>query len=199
MLYTTAAIKKRKETEKKVKSIITTIVYIVLIPLLIYNVVLIFQAIINPNETPSFFGIKTYVIVSGSMQPELDIGDIVVVKKVDQDKLSEGDIISFRQGQNIITHRISEIVVENGKKVYRTKGDNNNTEDSGTISYDLIEGKVVKKVDSLGKISLFLQNKIVIIFILILFYVYLSYSGAIKKRKNRRKEKRIEYEIKKRG
>jgi signal peptidase len=199
MLYTDEAIKKRKKNEKIVKNIITTLGYIILIPLLIYNLLLIAQAVINPNETPSFLGIKTYVIISGSMKPNLDIGDIVIVKKASEEELNEGDIIAFRQGQNVITHRISEIIVENGEKVYKTKGDSNNTEDSGTIKYELIEGKMINKIDFLGNISLFLQNKIVIIIILIVFYIYLSYSGAIKKRKRERREKRLEYEINKKG
>lgn len=197
MLYTDEAIKRRKRRETKIKNKINIIVYVLLIPILIYNLFLIIQAIIKPQKTPDFLGIKTYVIISGSMQPNLNIGDIVIVKNVKVEDLQEGDIISFRQGQSVITHRISEIISNKGQIEYKTKGDNNNTEDSGTIKYDAIEGKVVRVVPNLGKIALALQGKIVIICILIIFYIYLSYSGAIKRRKNQRRIKRIEYENKK--
>lgn len=64
MEYTNEAIRKRKEKNDKIKKILSLAVYMVLIPLLVYNISLIAQSIINPNKTPSFFGIKTYVIVS---------------------------------------------------------------------------------------------------------------------------------------
>ena len=81
MLYTNEAIQKRKSREKKIKVTVRTIAYIFLVPLLIYNISLIAQSIINPKKTPNFMGVKTYVIISGSMQPELDIGDVVIVKE----------------------------------------------------------------------------------------------------------------------
>lgn len=192
MLYTEQAIEKRRKQEKNIKRILTVIAYIILIPILIYNFSLIIQSIINPNQTPSFFGIKSYVIISGSMEPELNIGDIVIVKE--SKELQEGDIISFREGQSIVTHRISKILVENGEKLYKTKGDNNNTEDSRLISDSLIEGKVIRNIHNIGKIAILLRGKTAIIIIILLLYIYIAYSGEIRKRKERRKAKRLEHE-----
>lgn len=194
MLYTEDAIIKRKEKNAKRKKIVVTIVYILLLPLLIYNVTLIFKSIINPNKTPDFFGYKTYVIVSGSMEPNLKIGDIVVVKKVNENELNVGDIISFRQGQNVVTHRISQIKYEYGEKIYITRGDNNNTEDNGSIDYSYIEGKVVNNIKKAGKVVIFFQGKLSIIIIVLFFYMYLSQNTKINKRKENRKVKRQEYE-----
>lgn len=87
MLYTNEAIKKRNKTNRQVKNAINVILYIILSPILIYNITLIMKAIINSNETPTFFGIKTYVIISGSMEPTLNIGDIIIVKKAKEDEL----------------------------------------------------------------------------------------------------------------
>jgi len=194
MLYTDEEIKKKKAKITKIKNIINVAVYIILIPLLIYNTSLIIQAIINPNKTPSFLGIKTYVIISGSMKPEIDVGDIVIAKNVEQDELKEGDIISFRQGQSVVTHRILEKTVVNGEVQYKTKGDNNNIEDGEIVKYDSIEGKIVKTVPFLGKIALALQGKMAIIIIIIISYIYLSYSDKARKKKANRRNKRLEYE-----
>lgn len=194
MLYTEDAIIKRKEKNAKRKKIIVTIIYILLLPLLIYNVTLIFKSIIKPNKTPDFFGYKTYVIVSGSMEPNLKIGDIVVVKKVNENELNVGDIISFRQGQNVVTHRISQIKYEYGERIYITKGDNNNTEDNGSIDYSYIEGKVINNIRKAGKVVIFFQGKLSIIIIVLFFYIYLSQTTKINKRKENRKVKRQEYE-----
>ena len=194
MLYTEEAIIKRKEKNTKRKKIVVTIIYIILVPLLLYNITLIFKSLINPNKTPDFFGYKTYVIISGSMEPNLKIGDIVIVKKVDEDQLNVGDIISFRQGQNVVTHRISQIKNEYGEKVYVTKGDHNNTEDAGTIDYSYIEGKVVNSIKKMGKLVIFFQGKLSILVIVIVFYMYLTQTNKINKRKEDRKSKREKYE-----
>ena len=194
MIYTKENILKRKSRNEKIKRIIVTVVYVILIPLLCYNISLIIQAVVNPNETPSFFGIKTYVIVSGSMEPELEIGDMIVVKNINTSELEVGDIISFRQGQSIVTHRISRIIENDGEIEFVTKGDNNNAEDSGTISEDLVEGKVVSVIPIIGKVSVLLQNKIVIITVILIIYLYFSNTGNIKRRKRERHRKRVLYE-----
>lgn len=195
MQYTEDAIIKRKEKVLKVKKSLKRFVYILLIPLLIYNISLIIQAVARPNETPAFFGIKMYVIVSGSMEPELYVGDIVIVKDLkDEDKINKDDVISFRQGQTIITHRVSEVVNINGVEKYRTKGDNNNTEDIMIIGRESIEGKVVNSIKSLGKTVLALRNTTLIIVIVLFYYAFLVFDQKKQNRKAIRKIKREEYE-----
>ena len=195
MQYTEDAIIKRKEKVLKVKKSLKRFVYILLIPLLIYNISLIIQAVVKPNETPAFLGIKMYVIVSGSMEPELYVGDIVIVKDLKyEDKINKDDVISFRQGQTIITHRVSEVVNINGVEKYRTKGDNNNTEDIMIIGRESIEGKVVNKIKSLGKTVLALRNTTLIIVIVLFYYVFLVFDQKKQNRKAIRKIKREEYE-----
>lgn len=194
MLYTNEKIAKRKNIEIKLKNFLNITIYIVLITIMTYNISLIFQSMLNPNKTPSFLGIKTYVIISGSMEPNINIGDIVITKDEVND-LQIGDIISYRKGHSVITHRISQVNNnEKGEQTYKTKGDNNNTEDSEEISNEDIEGKVVKIIPKIGKISLVLQNKMIIIIILIILYMYISRNYKKNKRLNLRHLKRVEYE-----
>lgn len=196
MKYTNDAIRKRKNREIKICRIISIIIYILLFPLIIYNISLIIQSVVKPDETPSFLGIKTYVIVSGSMEPEYNIGDIVIVKKAKEEDINKGDIISYRDGQSVVTHRVIEEKEINGITKFKTKGDNNNTEDIHEVTPNLIEGKVVGKIAKVGNLSIMLQDKISIIIIILLFYIYLVRSDKVKKRNERRKEKRIAYEKK---
>ncbi len=192
MLYTIEEIEEIQKNKQKISKRIRIIIYVILIPILLCNIVLIAQSVLHPKETPSLVGIKSYVIISGSMQPELNIGDIVIVKK--EDNLQKGDIISFRQGQSVITHRINNIINENGNITYQTKGDNNNIEDSGTITDSVIEGKVVLRIPKLGKLSIFMQNKILLVIIVLLLYVYISFSRLKEKRRKERKTVRKQYE-----
>ena len=155
---------------KQIKKYLKKLIYILLIILLIYNVTIIVKTIINPGETPSFLGTKSYVIVSGSMEPNLEIGDIVLVHETEEKELKVDDVISYRKQQVVITHRIIEIDEEN--KCYVTKGDNNNTKDLGCVEIDDIEGKVYKVIPKVGKVLLFLQRREVIFFVIIMYYIY---------------------------
>ena len=198
MRYTNDIIKKKSEKIDKRKKLIKLIIYIMIIPIIFYNISLIFFSIINKRETPNFFGIKTFVIISGSMEPNLKISDIVIIKKCEQNELKENDIISFRSGQSVITHRINQIIeTENGVE-YITKGDNNNTKDNGTVKFDDIEGKYIGKIEYLGKVVLYLKNKTVIISIIIIFYLIYAHEMKTNEKLQLRREKREKFE-KKRG
>ena len=127
------------------------------------------------------------------MEPNIEIGDIVVGKA--EENLDIGDVISYRKGQSVITHRITQINKnENGEIEYRTQGDNNNVEDEESIKPSNIEGKVIKIVPKLGKVTLILQNKVIIIFIFIIFYIYVSRNYKKNKKVNERHLKRLKYE-----
>ncbi len=194
MLYTEEVLSqkiKKKNLRKKAKNIV---ICIIVLPLLLYNISLVVQAIVDSSETPSFFGIKTYVVISGSMEPEIQIGDIVVAKNAKNENLNVGDIICFRQGQSVVTHRISQKNEEGDDINYKTKGDNNNAEDTGTITKREIEGKVIKIIPKLGKVSLMLQNKIAIVVIIVIFYIYLMHAHKINQKKDERNFKRLKYE-----
>lgn len=190
MKYTKEDIEVRRKKVENTKKFFTIIVYIILIPIIIYNSMLIIQAATNTEETPSVAGIKTFVIISGSMEPELQIGDIVVIKKTEQSELKQGDIISFRSGESIVTHRINKIITKNGKILYETKGDNNNISDRNLVNYDDIEGKLIQKISNLGKLVLLLKNKIVIIIILVIFYIMYIHNMNVEEKRLIRKEKR---------
>lgn len=198
MRLTEEAVWSRKKNSNRIKKRLNIMVYIMIIPLLVYNFSLIVQAVLRPNETPAFLGYKMYVIISGSMQPELDIGDIVVVKKINPEDLKKEDVISFRKGQTIITHRIAEVQKTDESLKFVTKGDNNNTDDKDLVTTKEIEGLVVNKIQKLGKIVLMLRDKTLIIVIVLIYYIFLMYDQSIQERKNIRRMKRQEYEEKKR-
>lgn len=108
---------------------------------------------------------SAYVIVSPSMVPTINVNDGVVVQRVDkQGKLNIGDIITFssrdiRYSGLTITHRIvGKQTIQNGSLVYRTKGDNNKSEDLSLVSFGDIYGKVLFKVPSVGIIYKFVTN-----------------------------------------
>lgn len=190
MRFTKEDIEGRRKKVERSKRFIRCIIYLILVPIIIYNILLIIKSANNSNETPSVIGIKTFVIISGSMEPELQIGDIVLIKKCEETELQIGDIISFRSGESVITHRINNIIDNNGKIQYETKGDNNNISDRNYIKYEDIEGKLISKIPLLGKITLLLKNKMIIILTLLFFYIIYIHNIKVEEKRLIRKEKR---------
>lgn len=91
-------------------------------------------------EIPMLGGYKPLVVLSGSMQPTYPVGSVIYYHKVNPEQLKEGDIITYRLGETLVTHRISTIT----SNVYHTKGDANEKEDDVVITKDNIEGRALK-------------------------------------------------------
>jgi len=172
------------------------ILYIIIIPIIIYDMFLIAQTIINPNKTPDFFGYKTFYIVTGSMEPTIKINDIVIVKVEDKKNIQKNDIITFKLENEIVTHRVIDIAYNNGTLIYTTKGDKNDVTDIEKVEFEQIEGKYVTKVSKIGKMLNILKNKYIFGLILILLIICYIIQRKILLKKKERKYKREEYERK---
>lgn len=140
----------------------------------------------------SLLGFRIYRVVSGSMEPNIKIGDVIIIKK--QKNYDIGDIVTYiGNDESFITHRI---VLISGDEI-TTKGDANNTNDI-SINKQQIIGKLVLKIHSINFISYLLTKPV--IWILVLFigvFSILVFSNlkedvkeAIKKRGQRRREKK---------
>ena len=185
MKYDIESINKRKENVKIAKKVIEIIAII-----LIYNIILIALSSANKISVVNILGYKSYIIKTNSMEPTISINDVVITKKVKKEKIKKGDVITFLQDGEVITHRITQIE-DNGN--YTTKGDNNNIEDTFKITYENIEGKHILTIPYLGKIVQALDNKIVflIITLIILIFMLITIQNQ-EKRENRREKKKIE-------
>ena len=86
---------------------------------------------------PYVFGYKPLVVLTGSMEPTFKTGSIIYYKTVHRDEIKEGDIITFKMGDSLVSHRVNKI----DNYMYETKGDANNTVDSKKISYSEILGR----------------------------------------------------------
>ena len=148
---------------EKLKKIISIIILVLVLPILFVNIVILVNSLIHPQEVPGFFGYKPFIVLSGSMKDEINSGDLVITKECDPNSLKAGDIISFKENEIVVTHRISRIFIENGKKRFITKGDNNDEEDLGYVLPENVEGVYLRKISGLGNVAMFLQTPIGII------------------------------------
>ena len=97
--------------------------------------------------------INPYVIVSGSMEPELPVGSVCLVNC--QNKEPEvGDMISYKAQDTIITHR----VIEKTDDGYITKGDSNSVADPGIVKPKQIFGTCIYSVPKIGYAVMFMKT-----------------------------------------
>ena len=116
-----------------------------------------------------------------------------IIKKAKADNLKQGDIVTFKQNGETITHRIVQIDdIEDGK-LYITKGDNNNVQDEQGLRFDQIEGKLVIKIPQLGKMVASFKNGIIIVLVLLISaIIYLNRITAKERSNIRRAKKKLE-------
>ena len=109
------------------------------------------------------FNIYPSVVLTGSMEPILYPGDMILVDKITDEaelkKLKVGDVLTFKRDDIIITHRIIEIVEdEAGNISYRTKGDNNSVEDDRLVLQNEVKGLFVNNLPKIGLPVLWLKG-----------------------------------------
>lgn len=187
---------------EKLKKVVSIIILIILIPILFLNGVILVNSFIHPDEIPSFFGWKPFIVLSGSMETEIYAGDVAVVKETDISSLKKGDIIAFKSGDIVITHRIYDIIQDDGQVKYITKGDNNNAEDNGYVSPEQIEGIYQFKISRLGNLAMFVQTPVGMIVCLSIPFIILVLLQLVDSKRNQKyieekgnKQKIMEEEI----
>lgn len=111
------------------------------------------------------FPIYPSVIATGSMEPLIKPGDVVLIRKiVDMEgirNLKQGDIIQFERNNIKISHRIVEILEDKktGQISYKTKGDNNSIIDKEMVKPEQMKGIVVRVVPKIGWPTLIIKSK----------------------------------------
>lgn len=107
-------------------------------------------------------GLRTFTVLSGSMEPTYHTGSLIYVKKVDAANLSEGTVITFMLDEDTVaTHRIVGVVPdedEPGVVRYRTKGDANEVEDGSLVHYKNVIGTPVFSIPKLGYVANYIQH-----------------------------------------
>ena len=189
-----------KKKEPLIKFILGVLSYAVFIWLLLIGITLLLyvldikiRAAKGDTSPPKY---NAYVVLTGSMLPEIQVYDVVITKKVDAKSLKENDIITFASADTrflgtIITHRIvkKNYDAKTGGYTFQTKGDNNNIADSALVQPNNIYGKVILKIPKLGYLQEFLASDggwiLVILFpcLIVISYDIVKLSKGIRKKK----------------
>ena len=156
----------KQETNTKLHKTLTVvgiILCVILIPVLIINCTLLVKSYVNEEEVPDFGGILPFIVLTDSMAPEIDAGDLIICKTIDSEDVELGDVISFfdpaGNGTSVATHKVVEIVVTDGVRSFRTKGVNNNIEDRMLVPADNVIARYTGfRIPYAGHVAIFMQT-----------------------------------------
>lgn len=137
----------------------------------------------DSSHVANLAGFTPLSVVSDSMAPTFQAGDLIIIRSCDPASLKEGDIVTFHTIINnefaLNTHRIAEIQGQADARSYVTKGDNNDIADIHMITDGDIVGKYVARLPHFGRVVEFLSSSmgflLVIVLPLLIFFVYQVY------------------------
>lgn len=176
MIYTNEIIKKKYEKKLIIKRLLKIVYVPIIAGIILITILAGYKKCVKHENNISILGFRQYVVATGSMEPEYNIGDLIVIRETTKEEIKIGDIINYtsENGIDTITHRVVDIIEKDGQNYYRTKGDNNNSEDSELVKYSQVKGKLVFKISKLGTVitKMFTGTGITILFaVIILSYI----------------------------
>ena len=177
--------KNNSTKSNKLLTIIGMVLCVILVPILIVNCTLIVKSYVNKDKVPDFGGWLPLIVLTQSMSsptedPRIDMGDLIICKQIDAEDVQVGDVISFfdpeGNGTSVVTHKVIEILKEDGKISFRTKGTNNNTEDKTPVPAENLVGVYKLRIPFAGHVAIFLQTTpgliVCIVLPIVLFVAY---------------------------
>ncbi|MBO5196393.1 MAG: signal peptidase I [Clostridia bacterium] len=178
--------KEKTSVSHKVLTVIGTILCIILVPILAVNLTLIVKSYTNAEEVPDIGGYLPMIVLTDSMYPEIESGDLIICHTIKAEDVKVDDVISFfdpaGNGTSVVTHRVIEIVEEDGEIKFRTKGDFNNTEDKELVPAENLVGIYQSRIAGAGKIAMFMQSTAGLIICVVLPIVLLVGYDIIRRR-----------------
>lgn len=163
----------------QLKSVIRIAVLVLLAALIGVSIYSMNASMLGGNALPMPFGFGMTVVLSGSMEPELSVDDLLIVKPADTYEV--GDVVVYQTQRTAIVHRIVSI---NGEEII-TRGDANSGDDE-PITLANIKGKVVCAIPFVGLIVNLIKTPVGTILLLGLAVWLLE--ASFKKEKNKKTE-----------
>jgi len=166
----------------KLLTVVGTILCIILIPVLIINCILIVKSYTS-DEVPDVGGFLPLIVLTDSMYPVIESGDLIICRTAEPEEIRVGDVIAFfdpaGNGTTIVTHRVTEVTEEG----WRTKGDNNNTEDRLTVKPEKLVARYNgTRIAGAGNVALFMQTAPGLIVCVVLPMLLLIGYDAVRRR-----------------
>ncbi|MED1785425.1 signal peptidase I [Brevibacillus fortis] len=140
---------------------------------MIINLFLFTSSRLNADGIPGIGNWKVLSVLTGSMEPAINTGDMVIVKRYESTVPQTGDVVTYwkdDQSRSLITHRVIQRL-ENG--YLQTKGDANQEADGGWTDPNRLIGKVIFTIPFAATLQQVIKQPLVMLLILAGFVIYL--------------------------
>ncbi len=172
MIYTNEIIKKKYEKKLIIKRLLKIIYVPIIASIVLITMLAGYKKYVKHENNISILGFRQYIVATSSMEPQYKIGDLIIIKETPKEQIKVGDVINFfaENGVDTITHRVTHVEKENGQTFFKTKGDNNNSEDSELINSNQVQGVIVFKISKVGTMmtKILTETGISILFVFII-------------------------------
>jgi signal peptidase len=160
---------------------VTNIILIIITGIILFSVYSTLKVRNNPGSLPpSMLGLRSMTVLTGSMRPAIQPGDLVIIRNINSEKVRKGDIVTYAKSKGFyITHRVADISRKDGKLQFTMKGDANNINDSEPIAPEQLIGSMLLKVPYGGYAAYFLRSPVGLT-LLVLIPVIFILGGYIK-------------------
>ena len=131
---------------------------------------------------PNLVHAKSLTVMSGSMEPTISTGDVVVAQQISPMDARVGDIVSFRdplEHDRVITHRVRVIHVVKDKVEFVTKGDANTNTEHWAVPEDGTIGRVAFHVPRLGYFMVWIHSTLGLLLLIVLAHAHPRSDGAL--------------------
>ncbi len=184
--------KEKTSVTHKLLTALGIVMCVILIPLLVINCTLLIKGYTTSDKVPTIGGLAPMIVLTGSMEPVFDGGDLIFIRTAEAEDIQVGDIISFfdpaGNGSSVVTHRVQEIVNQDGEIKFITKGDANNVEDRLAVrAQNLIGTYTGFHIPGAGHIAIFMQTTAGLIVCVILPVLLLVAYDIIRRRSYEKK------------
>lgn len=182
------------ENRLSLKKVMALSIKLLFFTMLLIIMILFYQMNKHPDQPPSIFGFQGLTVLSNSMNPTFQTGDLVVVKSLAASEVQRDDIITYKATDTpYITHRVQDVVNEKEQPMFVTKGDNNNVADKEAVTSEHLVGKVLFHIPYVGYIANFIGSKngfFLLVLLPLIGYISLEFYDRVNKRDDK-KEKNI--------
>jgi signal peptidase len=135
---------------------------VVLLPVLVMNLTLLAKSYLNQDQVPAVGGYLPLIVLTDSMYPGIQSGDLIICHTVDAEQVAVGDVIAFfdpaGNGTSVVTHRVIAVTEENGSLAFQTQGDANNVADALLVPAANLVGTYRTRIAGAGRVAMFMQT-----------------------------------------
>lgn len=143
-------------------TVLGAVLCVILIPILVINISLIVKSYLHKDEVPSLGGVFPLIVLTDSMYPEIQSGDLIICRTEEPENIREGDVIAFfdpaGNGTSIVTHSVAEVREKDGQIEWITRGIANNADDAAPVPGDKLVGVYRRRIPGLGNVVMFMQT-----------------------------------------